>query len=372
MLRMKPFLPVLVLLFVFFGEHFVVCAERNQAASEVLTPQAVLEKLLSDDLSVEEAANTARESVALLSSERLFSFGLEQLRKAFSSGLSLLAPLIAVILLSNVVGVFSEQLGQGAALFDFAFLLGTVSLVLNAVRTVFGTVETYLQSYLAAMTAANGSLCVLLAAGGEATGAAVSGSAVTFSVALTQLLSIGVVLPCVRTVLALGVLSALSASIDLSGIIGFIRSFCTWGLGVLFAVFGGIQGAALRTASGADTALVRGIRFSAARLIPVAGNMLSECFRTVLSGVGLIKSTVGGAGIAYIVYLLVPTVCAVLTLKFAVLCGLFCAKLMGTRPITAFLESVGTALNLLLAICFFASVGGIITFASLLQGVTAV
>lgn len=360
------------MLFLLFGlllSHNVSAEDMTQ---ELLSPEAVLEKLLSDELSPEEATDIAHEGTALLSPEKLFSFGLGQLRRSFSSGLSLLAPLIAVILLSNVVGIFSEQMGQSAALFDFAFLLGTVALVLEAVQTVFGTVEEYLQRYLAAMTAANGSLCVLLAAGGEATAAAVSGSSVTFSVALTQLMSIGVVLPCVRTVLALGVLSALSSSVDLSGIIGFIRSFCTWGLGVLFAVFGGVQASALRTASGADTALVRGIRFSAARLIPVAGNMLSECFRTVLAGVGLIKSAVGGVGIAYIVYLLVPTVCAVLALKLAVLCGLFCAKLMGTRPITAFLESVGTALNLLLAICFFASVGGIVTFASLLQGATTV
>ena len=111
-------------------------------------------------------------------------------------------------------------------------------------------------------------------------------------------------------------------------------------------------------------AAVRGIRFTAARLIPIAGNMLSECFRTVLGAASVLKTAFGALGIAYLLYLVIPTLCTVLAFKFAVLLALFCSKLMGTRPFTSFLESVGGALNILIAICVFAAANGMILFAS--------
>lgn len=109
-------------------------------------------------------------------------------------------------------------------------------------------------------------------------------SSSAFTVGLMQILSSGVILPCAKLVLALGVLSSLSKTLDLSGVINFIRNFCTWGLGVLFAVFGGVHAAAIRISAGADSAAFRGIRFTAARLVPIAGNhakrMLSDSRRS--------------------------------------------------------------------------------------------
>ena len=68
-----------------------------------------------------------------------------------------------------------------------------------------------------------------------------------------------------------------------------------------------------------------------------------------------------------LLYLVLPALCTVLAVKFAVLLALFLSKLMGTRPFTGFLESVGGALNILLAVCLFAAVSGIILFASCIE-----
>jgi hypothetical protein len=171
---------------------------------------------------------------------------------------------------------------------------------------------------------------------------------------------------------AISAVSALSSSIDLSGVINFVKSFCTWGLGVLFAVFGGVHSVAVKISSGADTLAVRGIRFTAARLIPVAGNMLSESLGTVVSGINVIKGASGGLGIAFILYSLIPAVCAVFNVKLIILSAAFCSKLMGQRKHTGFLEGINSALNILLAVCLFSSVSGILIFAVFINTTAAI
>lgn len=326
-----------------------------------------LEVVLSDTVTPGDVTAMSAKASEALSPKAFFTHGFESLYGTLHTGLSLLTPLLAVILASAILDIFTSHLGTSGTLLDFACLLGGVTLVLDAVSPVIQTVELFLEDQLSWMTAANTSIGLLLTSSGEVSTAAASGSANAFSIVLTQVLSIGIVLPCARTVLALGILGTFTKSMDISGVISFLKSFCTWGLGVLFALFGCVQAVALRASTAADTSLLRGIRFSAARLIPVAGNMLSESFHTVLAGIQLIKSTTGVIGIAYLLYMLIPPLCSVLCLKLSILCGTFCARLVGVRKLCSFLDSVGAALNILIAICLFASVGGIVSFAVLLQ-----
>ena len=333
-----------------------------------------IEKMLTENADLDDFAATAQgeQAANALLAPNLFSFGLSQLREAFSAGISSLLPLLTVIFLSTAIGIFNAHLGSGARLIEYTAQLGIIFIVFASVKPLISAVDSYLEKYAAFMTSVSATMSVMLAAGGGGSAAAASSASAAFAVSITQLCSQGIVLPCVRIVLALCAIGTLSHAVDLSGVINFLRGFCTWGLGVLFAVFGGVHAATVKIAAGADTLAVRGIRFTAARLIPVAGNMISECLRTVISGMAVIKNTLGALGIAYILYTLIPVLCTVLVVKLAVLAASFCSKLMGSRTHTAFLDGVGGALNILMAAAIFASVSGILIFAVFMQTTLAV
>ncbi len=345
-----------------------VCPVKAQAAESASQTDIIFAEMnaLTDggELPFDKAGALGQRAVEALSPETLWRFGFDAFAKALRESFAVFPLLVAVILLSCVIGIYSENLGGGSRLAEFACLLGVCTIVVNAAVPVLTAVSGFLEEYAAFMTASNAAASLLMASSGSAGSGAAAASASAFTLGILQILAVRIVFPCVKTVLAFGFLSALSKTLDLSGFIGFLRNFCTWGLGVLFAVFGGIQAVCIRTAAGTDNAAVRGIRFTAARLIPIAGNMLSECFRTVLGAASVLKTAFGALGIAYLLYLVIPTLCTVVALKFAVLLALFCSKLMGTRPFTSFLESVGGALNILIAICVFAAANGMILFAS--------
>lgn len=355
-----------VLIFILFG--------FNAFAEKINTPYDLIPKLekgaeaYTPDLISEES----KKATEALHPKNILSYLIKSIKDAFNGTYTPFISLVSVILISSVLSVFKDNLLGTSDYFDYITLLVTMLLSFSLITPLIEKVSSYLEKFVSFMVSMIGSMAVLLGALGGAASAAVSSSSAAFITGITQVFSVNVVLPCIKVIVAISAVSALSKSIDLSGVINFVKNFCTWGLGVLFAVFGGVHSAAVKISSGADTLAVRGIRFTAARLIPVAGNMISESLRTVVSGINVIKGASGGLGIAFVLYSLIPAVCAVLNVKLIILSASFCSKLMGQRKHTGFLEGINSALNILLAVCLFSSVSGILIFAVFIGTMTAV
>lgn len=317
----------------------------------------------SDISDIPDLSAKSCDAITALMPENIFDFFLSCINDSFSGISKPTLTLIAIIMLSSIINIFAENLSVYVSTLDLACLLGVMLVCFSLVKPLVVTVSNYLSDYIIFINSISSTLSVILTSSGNVTAAAASSSSAAFAMGITQIMSVNILLPCARSVIALSAINTLSQSINLSGVINFIKSFCTWGMGVLFAIFGGVHSAAVKIAESADSLAIRGIRFSAARLIPVAGNMISESMKTVISSMNIIKSTTGGLGIAYIIYSLVPAVCSVLCVKIVILAALFFSKLMGRDKQTAFFDGINSSLNILLSVCIFASVSGIIIFA---------
>lgn len=356
---MKRIMTYIIILFLLvnpvFAEDYVKIPEIFIGTSDFSYPDIVANKEVSD---------------ALLP-QNIFSYIFSNFKHSLSEIPDIFVSLIAVIFISSVTAIFTKKSSIGK-FSGYISLFTVILLSFKMLLPLLSTISQYLEKYIAFMTSMISTASILLTSSGNAGAALTTSTSAGFAVGVTQILSANLVLPLVKTVIALSVITSLTSSLDLSGIINFIRSTCTWGLGALFAVFGGVHTVAVNISLKADSLALRGIRFSAARLIPVAGNMISESLRTVVSGANIIKSTAGGIGIGYIIYSLVPTICAVVCVKIIILAGIFADKLVGTKMHTSFLEGINSALNILLGICIFSAVSGIIIFAVFMNTVISV
>ena len=316
-----------------------------------------------DDFDPSLAESFSNKAVSFLMPENIFSFAMGLMGKNVSGLSGFTGTLLGTIVLASIAEVFKENLGGCGKITDYICILSTVSVCFIMVSSVIEGVSGYLKSYTSFMTAMSGASSALLASSGNVGASLTSAASSSFIVGITEALSVQIILPCVKIIISLSAVNALSSSVDLSGITSFIKSFCLWGIGILFTLFGAVHGTAVAVSSGTDSLALRGIRFSAARLIPVAGGMISESMRTVIAGVSAIKTTAGGLGIAYILYSLIPALTSVLCVKLPILAGIFTARLFGARQQLSFLEGLNGALNILMSVCIFASVSGIVIFA---------
>lgn len=361
MKRLKIYLMIAVITAFLTANTYIFAEEYDSDSIYDILPEILTEDFdISDSSKLIENGNAAIEA---LSPSSVTSYSLSLIKGILTGYYRPLLIMTAIIFVSSVIGVFRDNLSSGGDLLEYSALACTIIAAFTLVRPLISAVSTFISRYVAFMTSMIGTMALLLSSSGGAVSALTTSSASAYAIGVTQIFSSGVIVPCVKIIVALSAIGALSKNVDLSGITSFIKSFCTWGIGVLFAVFGGLHSVTVKIASSADSLAMRSIRFTSAKLIPVAGNMVSESLKSVIAGINMIKSVTGGFGIAYVLYTVIPPLCSVLIVKFIILACSFLAKLVGEKKHAAFLDGVGGALNVLLACVIFASVSGILIFA---------
>ena len=319
-----------------------------------------------------QAALELSETASLaLKPQNIFVYMTESVKSILSGSYKELSLMLAVIILAAVLQIFSSNLGSLYGITEYVSLLSLMLICFNMITPLLLSVTDFLEHHTAFMTSVTATSSALLSASGMPGSSAASSVSASFITAFTQLCAVNIVLPAVKVIIVLSSVGAISKWMNISGVTGFLKSFCSYGIGLLFAVFLGVHSLTLSISASADSIAFRSLRFTAARLIPVAGGMISESIKTVLAGMSLIKNTAGGIGIAYIIYTAIPAITSVLTFKLSVIIAIAVSKLFGTGRHTAFLEGLNGASNLIFAICIFASFGGIIILAVFMKINTA-
>ncbi|MBR4979445.1 MAG: hypothetical protein IKX77_02720 [Clostridia bacterium] len=327
--------------------------------------------ILSSGLEITDtqSALTTNELVLdALNAQNVFSYFYESVKSGFYSLRRTLAVITAVLFISALISVFEKNLSSGGDLLIFSSMLSAVLLTLDVIKPIYTSIVNYVSSYSAFLTAMSGAM-VLSESFTRPVSSAAGAASCAFIVSLIQQLSVNIIIPLSKIVLSLSVLSSIMPENRLSGITNFIKSFCIWFLGVIFALFSGIQSAIIKISAANDSLIFRGLRFSAAKLVPVAGNMLSESIKTVSASVALINNVCGGFGIAYLIYVSIPVFVSVFIVKFSVLALLLVSKTANLSKHASFFDGVNSAINIILAIVLFSAVCGIIIFSAFISGV---
>ena len=303
-----------------------------------------------------------------LNAQNVFSYFYESVKSGFSAIRKTLAVITAVMFISALISVFEKNLASGGEILGFASLLSVMLLTLDVIKPIYTSIVNYISSYSAFLTAMSGTM-VLSESFTRPVSSAAGAASCAFIVSLIQQLAVNIIIPLSKIVLSLSVLSSIMSGNQLSGINNFIKSFCIWFLGVLFALFSGIQSAIIKISTANDSLIFRGLRFSAAKLVPVAGNMLSESIKTVSAGVALINNVCGGFGIAYLIYVSIPVFVSVFIVKFSVLALLLISITANLPKHASFFDGVNSSINIILAIVLFSAVSGIIIFSAFISSV---
>ncbi len=332
---------------------------------------AEVPEILSSGLEISDADSALSSNgliIDALGAQNIFSYLYENLKSGFYEIRRTLYVIFAILFISAIISVFEKNLSSGAEFLGFASMLSVVILTLAVIKPIYTSILNYVYSYSDFMSAMSGALLLTESFAKPVSSAAASASC-AFIVSLIEQLSVNVVVPLSKAVLALSVLSSFVPENRLSGVNNFIKSFCLWFLGVIFALFSGIQSALIKISSSNDSLIFRGLRFSASKLVPVAGNMLSESIKTAGNAIILINNVCGGFGIAYLVYTSIPVFVSVFVVKFSVLSLLLVSKTAGLSKHSAFFDGINSAINIILSVVLFSTICGILIFSAFISNV---
>ena len=264
---------------------------------------------------------------------------------ALKSPVRMLGKILAVTLLYSAVSFLchdnsglESNYGTICVIAVITVMADTISPCFEALRDSLDQIKVFMLTYIPIFTA------VSAACGNPAAAGAYSSSTV-FLCEAAGFIASGVLIPFLSSFTALAVVSAVDTQIKISGAAEAIRRFTTWVLAALMLVFVGLLTIQGVTCTAADSVAARTLRFTASSFIPVIGSSVSDAFLAVKSGVGVIRSAVGGFGMAVVFLIALRPFLLIFAIRITLWAGRIANELLGLKRTADLLRTIDSVLS---------------------------
>lgn len=201
---------------------------------------------------------------------------------------------------------------------------------------------------------------VVTASGNPTLAFSVQGTAFVAAQAIEALAS-NIILPLSAVTGALGIIGAISPSVNLGAVAELIKKTSTTVIGGASGLFTGFLAMKSVVAGSADRVASRGIRLAAGTFIPVVGSALGEAYSSVVSSLSLVKNIVGVYAIIAFFIICIPVIAELFLWNAAMkTCSAF-SDLLGTDSFSKIFKSAGYVFSMVNVLLVFSAVVFIVT-----------
>ena len=232
---------------------------------------------------------------------------------------------------------------------DFLSTVISISLGYGLISDTLYLALNFIDSTKVFITALAPVSALLFTLGGNVSTAVVSSSGLTFLITLTELFITEVILPTVKICFGMSIVGCVGKH---SGILKFSSSikkiFLTLLSGTV-SVFGIFLVYKCNLSATADTFAARTVKF-AGSFIPIIGSPLGESLKSIMSGLDLIKHSVGVLGILIISVITLPVILSILLRIFCINISIGVASLLGGEEYIKIFEEFASLLSFIFAV----------------------
>lgn len=265
------------------------------------------------------------------------------------------ALVIGLLIISSVVGAFrgtvaSKALGEAL---DLITTLCVCAAAFSMTEAVFRVAEEFISTMRVFLEALVPTLTVLSAASGNLSFSA--SAAVTVSAAMTALDAVcnSVAMPILKTCFCISVSSAIRGPVDLSGVSAAVKKLLTTVLAFSGVALSAVMIFQRIITKSADSAALRGIKFTVGSLIPFVGSAIGDAISTISGSVGLMRATVGISGAVIMCAMVILPTAELLINKLFLDIASGAAALLGLEREKRFLSEMSGVVGFLVALVAF-------------------
>lgn len=267
---------------------------------------------------------------------------------ACAKTLSLVCGLLLLSAVCNAVKTSFRTESVGHTFSFLSTLIITVSLLSQGYESI-ESVTTYFQSLGSITTALIPLMGVLYTMGGNVTAAVASASGLSLFLAVMEQLVSKSIVPFCGICLAFALVRSLDPQIRLGTLADTVKKNYTTFLGFLMMLLSAMLAAQTTLGASSDSLAMRSAKFAAGNMIPVVGGSVGDLLRTVSTGVGYLRGTVGICAVILLLLTLLPTLIELLLVRLTwQLCASF-ADLLGCDGEKKLLDEMASLSGYLIA-----------------------
>ncbi len=257
--------------------------------------------------------------------------------------LSCLVGMLIITAVINSFGINFDRFDIGeyvSALCFSGFLFGVIKSLCENLESYVEKLKSISAVFVPAIVSAN------LSDGAMTAQTSYSGAVI--AIAVIEFLVYSVVLPCVKVLFVLNVVSSIvGKSVDLRGFSSSLRTFSVFSTALLMTCVVAMIHFQNVVARASDSIANRAVRFAATNLVPIVGNLLGESVKTVAHSMKAVGSITGAGGVAAVISAALPPIVACLIFKIELNLCVCVAKTLGCSAQAAVLSDTGGILNVL-------------------------
>ncbi len=316
--RNKGFLFAYLLLLLLLSSAFPAAAEAEADVDYEHVPEefkAFLEAfpedlcaLLPDGLFAEDAVSVGDAALSLGNFSGLLRALLSLLGARLPEAAALLATVAGLLILSAVFRALQNAVGSGGIgrAFSFCSTVAVLAALLGEGYVCVRTVTEYFTTLNGVCAASLPLSATLYAMGGNTATAAASSAALTVYMTVMEELIGKTIVPFCGICLSFSLVGAMDSSVRIGTLLSTIKKNYTTALTFLMMLLLAMLASQTLLAAKSDTLMMRSAKFAAGNLFPVVGGSVSELLRTVSSGVGYLRGTIGICATLLLLLLLFP------------------------------------------------------------------
>lgn len=318
----------------------------------------------SDELfnKIEEMKTRAEELASKLTIENILdilSANTVSSIKQFSKNFGISTCVIIICAVFTAINIGNET----SIIFNLTAKCIFIISVFPVIMVCFDKVSEHIEALCGFMLSFVPTAVALHTASGNTLSASLIANSGAGAITFLQIICTSLIIPITKAMCTLTTVNILCKKANLSGISAMMKSVSMWIIGLFFTIFTGILSLQTILQSSADNLALKGLRYSAAKMIPIAGGLVSESMKTVITAVGFIKNVTGIAGIVSVLYTVIPPLCLILAAKLYLSLLSAISKASANSDFSAYTDGLVGALNMLLALLISCSISFVILLA---------
>ena len=291
------------------------------------------------------------EKNGMLGIDGIFSEILSALNGARGQVVSFFFMVFGVAVLLSVHGSFGSAIDSrlNGATSSGVLILASVSIF----SSLFGVCQSLKEGLLSLVSFFGAAIPVMSAvnvASGAVSSAATQAANMNVTLAFIERFSVDALLPVSLAVFSLTFIGAVGESEAVLSIGRGVKSFFTWGIGIISTVLAAVISIQSVVASATDSAALRAARYAASGTIPVVGSTVASALATLGGGMAVIKGTVGGVSVAVILALTLSPLIMLLLYRLSVSVSISLLQFSGSSGGVRCFSAIRSALDALIAV----------------------
>ena len=245
--------------------------------------------------------------------------------------------LVAIGLLSNVVGNLKSNTSGVENTTNFIFLSVAILVVLISFKGILGTTNKTLNSIFTQMQIVFPILITLLGTIGSVSSISIYNPLVAILSTLVSVVFDKYLYPLFIIIFVLTILGNLTDTIKFDKLNGFLMSTFKWSIGIIFTLFTGFLSIQGITAGKFDSVSIKATKFAMKSYIPIIGSYVSDGMDFFVLGATLVKNSIGLVGVLILIISILSPIIMIIVYKLALQLSSGILQITGNSKICKFL-----------------------------------